>query len=1600
MGILLKLDNVSISYKFGDFKDIGLKEWTVRHLTHNFNIKQFLAVDNVSFELQEGDMLGIIGVNGAGKSTLLKAVAGIMEPTMGTISRNGNISALLELGSGFDGDLSVMENAFLRGAMLGYTREFMDNTIDQIISFAELENFKDRPFKQLSSGMQARLAFSIASLVKPEILILDEVLSVGDGAFREKSSKKMKEIISGGAATLFVSHTIGPIRELCNKVLWLHNGKQIAFGETQEICDCYEKFLSGDKTALLNVDEFHTKMSAKKNDEILLIETDNSKESCSLIDFQKDYDAIISLGERCIVAHHLERSNLRMQSYPFDWVITKNVGKVAETVEHGFRDWLRLENLHETGEVEQGHAVVEDISNGFVYPHIFPLGKPIIQTYSKVIPQHQARAQRFINDITENKKLLFIRTNCSTEESRRLYKVLSNAAYPNEVYLLVVNMNNFRAFKEMPSLGKNICCVEIFEHTDHWTGYAPHWDKLLNGLKYTDRAIFKYLDGAAKEIGKEIFKIENFYSFMKDKMTSLEIQTSVYKIIKWHMEARAENTAYIYGFAGTENDTQGSFRWMNTIEAETLCMINPWDTFLFITFMNSYSTFSGHEINICIFISNELVHECHLQDQYGTIDIPLTSELIDKAHMGIFNVKIAIDRVWQPDTFTHNGDTRQLGIAIRDIKCGRKLNTEKTGAGDQLLQLQIGKAEKNQIICPICGKSSKLFKAYGLVSRNNAMCPSCGSLEGQRAGYIYLQRETDLLAPKKPIKLLHFSPEPCLARNFRENIMIDYYPVDSDPKYSNIRARVDIKDIPYKNDSFDYIICNHLLQNIDNDKAALFELYRVLNSGGKLLICVPIDSTLEQTLERQESKSSVRIYGKDFSLRLEKAGFKSQEIIVEKYFTQNEIKAFSLLPFETFYLCSKINQRVYQEDFGLNDVCISISLPESVVYAAPGESMSLKVTLCNNGWKPLSSYGDYPVFLCYHIYDESGYAVVYDGLKTPLDSDLLPGKCCDAIMSVPVPEELNMHENFVIRITLLAEHYFWFDEYSEDFYCETDLFTDNSANHYRFSWELRELSENLRKQAENKNKLTDDIVDIGQAKVFVPLFPKDWIQTQIVEKHKFYEEQQLKMIDNLLDNNSVVFDIGANIGNHSLYWGIVTGVKRIFSFEPIPITFEILKKNIEINGLKDIIAIEQLALGSQDSKVKAGEKYNIENIGSMSIVEDCRGSITVRSLDSYVSGLEQLDRIDFIKIDAESFKLEVLKGAKKTLEKFRPIIYAEIFESNKESVMQLMENYGYLDAYEIKTDKYLFLHEESYFDNEKSIKIAAKLSPVCYRRALLSVNRHRVKKDIGKSKICGISTKCRNPRLIVSLTSIPARINDIHFALHSLLNQDLKPDMVVLWLGEDRFPCREKDLPQEVISLIERGLTIMWCKDIGPYTKIIPSLRKFHDEIIITADDDIFYPDDWLKKLYESFIKDPKSIHCHRCHRIKLDQGIILPYKEWEFETKNEDASYLNFLTGVGGVLYPPNILSIYTLEEKLFKNLTSNNDDIWLWAMAVQSDVKIRHVKGYNNKLVYVNVDREKRLTGERVLGAENVDNNENDKQIKNIIDYFKNDLLDKLRN
>ncbi len=237
--IVIEVDHASMTFRMNSDKILSLKEFIMTALRGRLDYQEFVALDNVSLSVNRGETLGLIGRNGAGKSTLLKVISGILKPTTGKVYCHGNVAPMLELGSGFDFDLTGRENIFLNGAILGYSEEFLKAKYDEIVEFSELGRFIETPIRNYSSGMLARLAFSVATVVTPEVLIVDEILSVGDAQFQEKSKRRMLELMSGGATVLFVSHSLEQIREMCSKVLWLEQGKVKMCGDAEKVCDCY-----------------------------------------------------------------------------------------------------------------------------------------------------------------------------------------------------------------------------------------------------------------------------------------------------------------------------------------------------------------------------------------------------------------------------------------------------------------------------------------------------------------------------------------------------------------------------------------------------------------------------------------------------------------------------------------------------------------------------------------------------------------------------------------------------------------------------------------------------------------------------------------------------------------------------------------------------------------------------------------------------------------------------------------------------------------------------------------------------------------------------------------------------------------------------------------------------------------------------------------------------------------------------------------------------------------------------------------------------------------------------------------------------------------
>jgi len=239
---MIDVDHVTMRFRMANDKVMSLKEYIVAVLKQRLIYEELTVLDNVSFTVNKGEVMGIVGKNGAGKSTLLKVIAGVLKPTSGKVSALGNIVPMLELGSGFDPELSGLENIYLNGAILGYSKEFLDSKYDEILAFSELQDFIEMPIRNYSSGMMMRLAFSVATVVQPEILIVDEILAVGDEGFQNKSKARMMELMGGGTTVLFVSHSIEQIEQMCERVIWLENHRVKMIDTATTVCKAYREY--------------------------------------------------------------------------------------------------------------------------------------------------------------------------------------------------------------------------------------------------------------------------------------------------------------------------------------------------------------------------------------------------------------------------------------------------------------------------------------------------------------------------------------------------------------------------------------------------------------------------------------------------------------------------------------------------------------------------------------------------------------------------------------------------------------------------------------------------------------------------------------------------------------------------------------------------------------------------------------------------------------------------------------------------------------------------------------------------------------------------------------------------------------------------------------------------------------------------------------------------------------------------------------------------------------------------------------------------------------------------------------------------------------
>jgi ABC-type polysaccharide/polyol phosphate transport system ATPase subunit len=303
--IVINVENVGMEFNLNKEKVDNLKEYVIKFLKRQLKYTKFWALKDISFEVEKGDKLGIIGLNGAGKSTLLKIISGVIKPTEGTIQIRGSIVPLLELGSGFDQEYTGRENIFLKGSLLGYSQSYLQDKFDEIVEFSELEEFIDIPLKNYSTGMSARLAFSIATAVKPKIMILDEVLSVGDAKFREKSQERMKSLLNEEVTVLFVSHTLNQVKELCNNAIWLENGKMVMYGPVDEVCDKYEeRVMSNENIFVIESDPITDEIKVPVDKIITLIFNDIIKAGTNWIEL------ISRNGEKIPIKNTIEEKKL------------------------------------------------------------------------------------------------------------------------------------------------------------------------------------------------------------------------------------------------------------------------------------------------------------------------------------------------------------------------------------------------------------------------------------------------------------------------------------------------------------------------------------------------------------------------------------------------------------------------------------------------------------------------------------------------------------------------------------------------------------------------------------------------------------------------------------------------------------------------------------------------------------------------------------------------------------------------------------------------------------------------------------------------------------------------------------------------------------------------------------------------------------------------------------------------------------------------------------------------------------------------------------------------------------------------------------------
>ncbi len=875
------------------------------------------------------------------------------------------------------------------------------------------------------------------------------------------------------------------------------------------------------------------------------------------------------------------------------------------------------------------------------------------------------------------------------------------------------------------------------------------------------------------------------------------------------------------------------------------------------------------------------------------------------------------------------------------------------------------RTEKNICKCNICNKKviyvpksnyyAEQQKKYGFpywnsvfesVSSYKNTCPNCGSLDRERMMAMFI----DLLGAEagQKIKVLQIAPSQAMDKWLREKDYIDYETTDL--YMDGVTFKSDIQDMyMVADETYDVIICSHVLEHVENDRKAMVELKRILKKDGICLFLVPLviglsntdeefGCTEEENWKRFGQDDHARLYGKkDFLNRLLESGYLLY-ILDANYFGEELWREVGLSDIHRLYVATK-----QEIGIGIEPYAGNIEQDELVSVVIPTHNRGYCIeraikSVLRQTWKNLE-------------------LIIVDDASTDNTESVIREMEDSRIHYIKLPENRGANYARNIGIKNSKGQYVAFND-SDDEWLETKL---------EKQMQLMKIQEVIEGDKVGAVYCIMTKYDNGKVWQIAP-------EMEILGESGMGDIYQYMQANMFISTQTLLFR------------------KRVLE--------EVGYFNEELKRLQD-----------WELLLRVAQKYKFylvqENLVDAYVQEDCISNNNVGWMNTVLYAM----KLHKMNIDNKYAYRTLMKSVVRRLKG------REVTKEYKEKVFTQIEEDGVFSkrqVIEMKKDVGIEIEEErgkwDFKIYSEMLKVIEGLVEKVEKQEKL-INRlyanYNVKKgwqlEINKEKINyelerwaykkeqGICNEKRATQIIVSLTSYPERMYDIKYTLYSLLNQSLKPDRLILWLAKEQYPNLEGDIAPSILAMKSNGLEIMWCEDIKSYKKLVPSLKLFSEDIIVTADDDIYYPEDWLEKLYNSYLKNPKVIHAHRAHIVKVEDGAIAPYNDWEQKTYVELPTYYAFPTSGGGVLYPPHSLCEKVLDKDIFLKIAPKADDVWFWAMALLNSTKVQIVKDGYPHVTSVNYAREIGLCEEKTLFSENVREKEgNELWIKNVIREF----------